>query len=46
MAAGRLQAWLGSTITEEYDLEGTATNVPDFVDLFTTLPEGWQGHRN
>ena len=46
VAAGRLQAWLGSTITEEFDLEGTATNVPDFVDLFTTVPSDRLGHRN
>ncbi len=46
VAAGRLQAWLGSAITEEYDLEGTASSVPDFVDLFTNLPQGWQGHQN
>ena len=46
VAAGRLQAWLGSAITEEYDLEGTANEVPEFVDVFTALPGGWHGHRN
>jgi len=34
-AASRLQAWLGGTISEEYDLENTANDVPDFVDVFT-----------
>lgn len=32
--AAKLQAWIGGTICEEYDLEGTATKVNDFADLF------------
>ena len=45
-AALRMHSWLGSTITEEYDLEGTANDVPEFVDLHTVLPKNWEGHRN
>lgn len=37
-AAARLHGWLGSTLTEEYDLENTATEVPEFVDVFTRIP--------
>ena len=30
-----LQGWIGSTLSEEFDLEGTAAAVPEFADLFT-----------
>jgi hypothetical protein len=30
-----LQGWIGSTLSEEFDLEGTAGAVPEFADLFT-----------
>ncbi len=30
----RLQAYIGSLVSDEYDLEGTATKAPDFQDLF------------
>lgn len=41
-AAGNraLQAYIGSLISEEYDLEGTAENVTEFADFFATSPEG------
>ena len=42
IAAARLQAWLGGAITEEYDLENTANDVPEFVDVFTN-PFGRRG---
>lgn len=29
-----LQSWIGTTISDEYDLEGTAEQVPEFTDLF------------
>jgi hypothetical protein len=35
-AAARLHGWLGSTLTEEYDLENTANDVPEFADVFMT----------
>ena len=38
VAASRLQGWLGGTITEEFDLENTANDVPEFVDVFTNVP--------
>ncbi len=41
-AAGRLQSWLGSTITEEYDLENTANEVPDFAEVFTDVGGGME----
>lgn len=46
LAAGRLHSWLGGAITEEFDLENTANDVPEFVDLFTSVPGGRGGHRN
>ena len=41
-AAGNraLQAYIGSLISEEYDLEGTAENVTEFADFFATSPQG------
>lgn len=38
-AAGALslQAYIGTLISEEFDLEGTAEKVPDFQDLFLNL---------
>ncbi|MBI1302768.1 MAG: DUF932 domain-containing protein [Phycisphaera sp.] len=35
-AAARLNGWLGSTLTDEYDLENTASEVPEFTDVFMT----------
>jgi hypothetical protein len=35
-AAARLHGWLGSTLTEEYDLENTASDVPEFTDVYMT----------
>jgi hypothetical protein len=35
-AAARLHGWLGSTLTEEYDLENTANDVPEFADVYMT----------
>lgn len=32
--AGPIQAWIGATLAEEFDLEGTAEHVPEFTDLF------------
>ena len=46
MAASRLQAWLGATITEEFDLENTANDVPEFVDVFTDVGGRTGVHRN
>ena len=37
-AAVRLQGWLGTAIADEYDLENTADDVPEFVDVFTSVP--------
>jgi len=46
LAAARLHGWLGGAITEEFDLENTANDVPDFADVFTSIP-GWRHtHRN
>ncbi|MEY5061693.1 MAG: hypothetical protein RIS45_1614 [Planctomycetota bacterium] len=46
IAASRLHGWLGGAITEEFDLENTANDVPEFTDVFTSIP-GWrEGHRN
>ena len=28
-----LHAWIGGTLAEEFDLEGTAGQVPEFADL-------------
>ena len=33
----RLQAYIGSLVSDEYDLEGTAEKVPQFMDLFANL---------
>lgn len=33
----RLQAYIGTLISDEYDLEGTAEKVPEFTDLFMNL---------
>lgn len=33
-AARNLQAWVGTTISQEFDLEGTADNYGDFRDFF------------
>ena len=33
----RLQAYIGTLISEEFDLEGTAEKVPEFQDLFRNL---------
>lgn len=33
----RLQAYIGTLISDEYDLEGTAEKVPEFKDLFLGL---------
>ena len=35
-----LQAWIGSTLSEEFDLEGTAGAVPEFADLFLRQSRG------
>jgi hypothetical protein len=35
-----LQAWIGSTLSEEFDLEGTAGVAPEFADLFLRQPRG------
>ena len=35
-----LQAWIGSTLSEEFDLEGTAGAAPEFADLFLRQPKG------
>ena len=35
-----LQAWVGSTLSEEFDLEGTAGAAPEFADLFLRQPRG------
>jgi hypothetical protein len=32
----RLNAWIGDTVTKEYDLEDTLTTHPDYADFFTT----------
>ena len=32
--AGPIQAWIGATLADEFDLEGTAEHVPEFADLF------------
>ena len=34
---GRLQAYIGTLVSDEYDLEGTAERVPEFKDLFVNL---------
>ena len=34
---GRLQAYIGTLISDEYDLEGTAEKVPEFADLFLNM---------
>ena len=34
---GRLQAYIGTLVSEEYDLEGTAERVSEFKDLFANL---------
>ena len=36
-AKGRLQAYIGTLISDEYDLEGTAEKVPEFTDLFLNM---------
>ncbi len=36
-AKGRLQAYIGTLVSDEYDLEGTAERVPEFKDLFLNL---------
>ena len=33
----RLQAYIGTLVSDEYDLEGTAEKVPEFKDLFLNL---------
>jgi len=35
-AAARIHGWLGSTLTDEYDLENTANDVPEFADVYMT----------
>ena len=37
VARTRLQAYIGTVISDEYDLEGTAEKVPEFKDLFLHL---------
>jgi hypothetical protein len=32
----KIQSWVGSTVTEEYDLEGTREKFKDFSDFFVT----------
>lgn len=41
-----LQSWIGGTLAEEFDLEGTAAQTPEFADLFLRgpLPAGGGGH--
>ena len=34
MARSRVYGWLGDAITQEYDLEGTVTQFPDYQDYF------------
>jgi hypothetical protein len=36
-ARTRLQAYIGTLVSDEYDLEGTAAQVPEFQDLFLNL---------
>jgi hypothetical protein len=36
-ARTRLQAYIGTLVGDEYDLEGTAAQVPEFQDLFLNL---------
>lgn len=46
-AAARLQGWLGATLVDEYDLENTATEVPEFTDIFTNMhPRAVEASRN
>ena len=33
----RLQAYIGTLVSDEFDLEGTAEKVPEFKDLFLNL---------
>jgi hypothetical protein len=33
-ARNRINGWIGETLTQEYDLEGTVENFPDFKDYF------------
>jgi len=33
-----LQSWIGSTLAEEFDLEGTADHAAEFTDLFLDAP--------
>lgn len=35
-----LQAYIGTMISDEFDLEGTATSKADFADLFVTAEQG------
>jgi hypothetical protein len=35
-----LQSWIGGTLSEEFDLEGTAGAVPEFTDLFLRQSRG------
>lgn len=34
MSRSRVHGWIGETVTQEYDLEGTVTQFPDFKDYF------------
>ena len=35
IARSRIYGWVGDAITQEYDLEGTVTQFPDYADYFT-----------
>ncbi len=37
-ARGRVNAWIGDTLVQEYDLEGTADRYPEFRDYFMESP--------
>jgi hypothetical protein len=39
LAGRQLQAYIGSLISDEYDMEGTAETVTDFTDFFLKDPE-------
>lgn len=42
-AAARIHAWIGSTLVDEYDLEGSANELADFEALHMPSPQGQAG---
>jgi hypothetical protein len=38
LAASKISAWIGTTIVDEFDLEGSAKEVNDFEALFLDQP--------